>query len=115
MARDPGLEELIREHLEGVGLSNMVGLSEQPMFGGLCWLLRGNLLCGAKVDAMLIRLGKGNEGWALEEPGITPMVMQGRGMPGWVWADPDAFADDALRARLLDGALTFVNGLPAKL
>ncbi|MGO8953599.1 MAG: TfoX/Sxy family protein [Rhodomicrobium sp.] len=109
MARDEGLEELLREHLEAEP-----GLKEQAMFGGRAWLLNGNLLCGARNDGLLVRLGKGNDGWALELPGVVPMIMQGRRMQGWVRAGPDAFGDDALRHRLLDAALDFVRSLPAK-
>jgi hypothetical protein len=109
MARDPGLEELVREVL-----GTEPGLDEKPMFGGLAWLLHGNLLCGARVDRMLVRLGKGNDGWALEQPDVAPMTMQGRPMPGWVRAGATAFGDDALRRRLLDAALTFVRSLPPK-
>jgi hypothetical protein len=53
-----GLEELLRECLQAEP-----GLTE--MFGGRAWLLNGNLLCGARDDGMLARLGKGNEDWAL--------------------------------------------------
>ena len=109
MARDPGLEELVREAL-GVE----PGLDEKRMFGGLAWLLHGNLLCGARVDSMLVRLGNGNDGWALEQPGVATMVMQGRSMPGWVRAGAAAYGDDALRRRLLDAALAFVRTLPPK-
>lgn len=109
MARDVGLEELVREDL-----ADVVGLSEKPMFGGLAWLLRGNLLCGAREDGMLVRLGKGKDGWALEAGGIAAMVMQGRPMQGWVRAAPEAYGDDALRRRLIAAALDFVRSLPAK-
>lgn len=109
MARDRGLEEMLREDLAGER-----GLREQPMFGGLAWLLHGNLLCGARVDRMLVRLGTDGEGWALALPDIAPMVMRGRKMPGWVWAGPEAFGDDALRRRLIGAALAFVRSLPAK-
>ncbi len=60
MARDPGLEELIR-----AGSAARAGLTEKSMFGGWAWLLNGNLLCGAREDGMLARLGKGRDGWAL--------------------------------------------------
>ena len=109
MARDPGLEELVRE-----ALGTEPGLDEKRMFGGLAWLLHGNLLCGARVDSMLVRLGKGNDGWALEQPDVAPMIMQGRRMPGWVRAGAAAYGDDALRRRLLDAALAFVRTLPPK-
>jgi hypothetical protein len=84
------------------------------MFGGRAWLLNGNLLCGAREDGMLLRLGKGADDWALESAGVEPMVMRGRAMAGWVRAGPDAYGDDELRTRLLDAALAFVRGLPPK-
>lgn len=109
MARDAGLEELLRECVEGE-----LGLTEKAMFGGWAWLLNGNLLCGARKDGMLVRLGKDRDGWALAVPDVVPMVSGGRQMPGWVRAGPEAFGDDSLRRRLIDAALTFVRTLPAK-
>ena len=109
MPRDAGLEELIRQEL-----GERSGLSEKPMFGGLAFLLDGNLLCGARSDGMLVRLGKGNDGWALALAGIEPMVMGGRQMNGWVRAGAKAYGDDALRSRLLDAALAYVLSLPPK-
>jgi hypothetical protein len=109
MARDEGLEELIREDLAAEP-----GLREKAMFGGRAWLLNGNLVCGAREDGMLMRLGKGSDGWALELPGIGPMVMRGRPMSGWVRAGADAYGNDALRRKLLDSALAFVRTLPPK-
>jgi hypothetical protein len=106
MARDEGLEELLRDELESVQ-----GLTEKAMFGGRAWLLDGKLLCGARNDGMLVRLGKGADGWALETPDIGPMMSRGKRMQGWVRAGPDAYGDDALRRRLLDEALAFVRSL----
>jgi hypothetical protein len=107
MARDEGLEELLREDLAAVP-----GLKEKAMFGGRAWLLGGNLVCGARDDGMLVRLGKGSDGWALAQPGIGPMISRGRPMSGWVRAGADAYGDDALRRKLLDAALAFVRALP---
>lgn len=109
MARDEGLEELVRDDLEGLS-----GLTEQPMFGGVCWLLNRNLLCGARHDGLLVRLGKGNDGWAVKIPGIKPMINGKRPMQGWVRVDPDAYGDDKLRAKLLAAAQAFVRTLPPK-
>lgn len=109
MARDEGLEELLRADLEGE-----FGLTEKTMFGGRCWLLRGNLLCGARDDGMLVRLGPGNDASALETPGIGPMISRGRHMKGWVRAAPEAYGDDGLRRKLIDAALAFVRTLPEK-
>jgi hypothetical protein len=109
MARDRGLEALLEEDL-----ADEPGLAAKPMFGGRAWLLHGHLLCGARDDGILVRLGKGNDGWALALPGIAPMISRGRRMDGWVRAAPEACGDDALRRRLLDAALAFVRTLPAK-
>ena len=109
MARDEGLEELLRELLQADP-----GITEQAMFGGRAWLLNGNLLCGARDDGMLVRLGKNNDAWALEIDDIAPMISRGKPMQGWVRAGPVAFGDDALRERLIEAALTFVRSLPAK-
>lgn len=109
MARDPGLEELILDDL-----GPLPGLSDKKMFGGLAWMLDGHLLCGARDVGMMVRLGRGNDGWALQLPDVALMIMSGKQMPGWVRAGPDACADDDLRRRLLDAAIAFVRTLPPK-
>ena len=109
MARDEGLEEILSDELAGVR-----GATQKAMFGGVAWLVNGNLLCGARHDGMLVRLGKGNDGWALKTPGIVPMEMKGRKLGGWVRASPEAAGKDALRKKLLAAALEFNKTLPKK-
>ena len=109
MARNKVLEELL-----GDDLARVRGITEKAMFGGRAWLLHGNLLCGARDDGLLVRLGKGNEAWALSTLGIAPMIMQGRPMSGWVRAAPEAYEDGALRRKLLKAALDFTQSLPKK-
>ena len=109
MARNKVLEELL-----GDDLARVRGITEKALFGGWAWLLNGNLLCGARSDGMLVRLGKGNDAWALATPGIAPMLMQGRPMHGWVRAAPEAYEDETLRCKLLKAALEFNRSLPKK-
>jgi hypothetical protein len=109
MARDKGLEELLNDSLAAVP-----GLKTKAMFGGLAWLVNGNLLCGASSRGMLVRLGKDKDAWALKIPGVAPMVMQGRPMSGWVRAAPEVYGDDALREKLVKAALDFNRTLPRK-
>jgi len=90
------------------------GVAKKSMFGGRAWLLNGNLLCAAREDRMLLRLGKGKDGWAIDHPGVVPMMSRGRRMQGWVHATSEAFGDDVLREKLPDAALGFVRCLPAK-
>jgi hypothetical protein len=109
MSRDPGLEELVH-----TSLGDPPGLTGKAMFGGWAWLLHGNLLAGARKGSLMLRIGPANEAWALQIPGVTPVVMRGRRMKGYVRAAPEACADDAMRERLLDAALAFTRSLPKK-
>jgi hypothetical protein len=109
MARDKGLEELLNDEL-----TDERGITQKAMFGGWAWLLHGNLLCGARHDGMLARLGKGQDGWALRMSGVEPMMSGSRRMEGWVRAAPEAYGDDVLRRQLIDAALAFVRTLPMK-
>ena len=109
MVRDRGLEALIDDELEGVS-----GLARKAMFGGWVWLLHGNLLCGARHEGMLVRLGKGQDDWALAIDGVEPMFSGTRRMQGWVRAAPPVYADRASRQQLLDRALAFARRLPRK-
>ena len=109
MARDKGLEELVYDELRSTP-----GVTDKAMFGGWAWLLGGNLLCGARDDGMLIRLGKGNDAWALAITGIEPMLSRGKHMHGWVRADARVYGDDEMRHKLIASALQFVGSLPKK-
>lgn len=107
MPRDPGLEELVLN-----GLGNPPGLTEKAMFGGWAFLLHGNLPGGARKGSLMLRVGPENEAWALALPGVIPVVMRGRRMKGYVRATPEAYANDAVRQRLLEAALAFTHSLP---
>jgi TfoX N-terminal domain len=109
MTRDAGLEALISDDLRSVP-----AITEKAMFGGWAWLLGGNLFCGARADGMLVRLGKGQDEWALQIKGVAPMLSRGKRMQGWVRADPQVYGNDAARHQLIAGALRFVESLPKK-
>jgi len=109
MARDEGLEELVNDELRSVPC-----ITGKAMFGGRAWLLRGNLLCGARHDGLLVRLGKGNDAWALKLKGVKPMVSRGKSMHGWVRADASVYGEDGTRRKLIAAALKFVGSLSGK-
>jgi TfoX/Sxy family transcriptional regulator of competence genes len=94
-------------------LSGIDGISELKMFGGVGFLLDGNLVAGASKRGLLLRLGKEQYAEALLCPGVTPMVMRGKEMPGYVYLDPAAADDDALK-EWLHLAIRFVKTLPPK-
>lgn len=109
MAYDQTLADLMADDL-----GPLPGLSEKRMFGGLCFLLNGNMLCGVHRDGAMYRVGKAQEAEALALPGVTPLAFTGRPMGGLVDADETAMGTEATRAALTRLALSFVSPLPAK-
>ena len=83
------------------------------MFGGLCWLLNGNMICGVEVGRFMFRVGKALEPEALSRPGAEPVAFNGRRMGGIVWVDADAALEDGL-AGWIDLAAQFAGALPPK-
>ncbi len=108
MAYDEGLAETLRGDLEGLEIR------EQKMFGGLCFMLEGHMLCGAMSGHAMFRVGPDNMTEALKLDGVTQVELGKRRMNGFVWANEDTAADDDTRAALLAFARGFVATLPPK-
>jgi TfoX/Sxy family transcriptional regulator of competence genes len=108
MAYSEEMAELMRADL-GVE----PGLSEKKMFGGLCFLLHGNMVCGVHKDGAMYRPGKEREAEALAL-GAAPLSFTGRPMGGMVELDPGAFHDAGLRSALTQLSLAHAAGLPPK-
>lgn len=88
------------------------GIAEKRMFGGVCFLLRGNMLCGTGKSDFMFRIGKDQDAEALARPGARPMDITGRKMPGFVWVD--AGCDARTLKRWIALAEKYVAALPAK-
>lgn len=109
MAYDEGLAEQMRDDL-----AQLEDIKEVRMFGGLCFMHQGHMLCGIHKDGALYRVGKESHAAALAFEGVEKMTMTGRPMGGMVDVGFDALADDNLRSVLLTMALEFTASLPAK-
>ena len=108
MPYDPELAQRLR-----TALQSRPGMAEKKMFGGYCWMLHGNMLCGVEVGRFMFRVGAAQEAEALARPGASPMDITGKPMKGFVWVD----AREASGAKLngwIDLATRFVGGLPPK-
>lgn len=108
MPHDPHLAEAMR-----TALRRRKGITEKKMFGGYCWMLNGNMLCGVEVGRYMFRVGKELEAEALARPGARPMDITGKPMKGFVWVN----AKEALAAPLgswIDLAAKYVRALPPK-
>ncbi len=107
---DAKLADRIRE-----GLSGQQTLSERKMFGGICFMLDGNMVAASMKDgSLLARVGETGMGAALARPGAMPMDMGGRQMKGFVVVAPDAVSNPAALASWLDDSVAFVRTLPPK-
>jgi len=84
------------------------------MFGGVCYLLDGNMVCGVYKDYLILRLGEKASQQALNQAHIQPFDITGKPMKGWVMVEEGGFnTDDRLKV-WLDKAKAFVKILPAK-
>jgi TfoX/Sxy family transcriptional regulator of competence genes len=94
-------------------LGGRTEIAEQKMFGGLCFLLRGNILVGVRRDSLIARLGEDEASKALKKSYVTHMGSR-RPMKGWVIIGPDGIDTDRQLASWIDKAVEFVEVLPVK-
>lgn len=108
MAFDEALAERVRDVL-----GPRPELTEKKMFGGLAFLLRGNMCCGVYGDDLIVRVGPDQDADALAQPGARPFDITGRPMSGWILVGPEATASIDALVEWVDRALSFVATLPA--
>jgi hypothetical protein len=88
-------------------------VTEKRMFGGVCFLLRGNMLCGTAGPGFMFRVGRDRHVAALARRGARAMEINGRRFEGFVWVDPEACDARALRGWIAM-AEQYVAALPPK-
>lgn len=108
MAVDERLAERVRR-----ALGERRALSEKRMFGGICFLLNGNMLCCADTGRLMFRVGKEQDAPALRRAGASPVRMGGRRMVGFVFVDAARCDARGLR-RWIALAENFVGTLPPR-
>jgi hypothetical protein len=109
MAFDESLAARIRD-----ALTRRKGVEERKMFGGICFLLNGNLLVGVWKDSLIARLGPEEGEAALREPHVRRFDITGRPMRNWVAVEPEGVEDDDQLAGWIERATKFVRTLPKK-
>ena len=88
-------------------------IREVRMFGGIGFMLNGNMVAAASRRGLLLRVGKDRQNQALAQFGARPMVMRGRTMEGYVYVDPPALNKQAVQ-RWLRLAIAYVQTLTPK-
>jgi TfoX/Sxy family transcriptional regulator of competence genes len=108
MISDQDLPAAVRTALASAG-----AIREVKMFGGIGFMLNGNMVAAASKRGLMLRVGKDQYRDALERPGTRDVIMRGKPMEGYIRADP-ATLDAAKLRDLLGLAIAFVQTLPAK-
>ena len=86
----------------------------KKMFGGVCYLLNGNMVCGVNKDSVILRLGEEGAIEALGRKNVRTFDMTGRAMKGWVMVDRPGIATDEALEQWVGSAKQFVDTLPPK-
>jgi TfoX/Sxy family transcriptional regulator of competence genes len=91
------------------------GLTEKELFGGVAFLLHGNMCAGVRDEDLIVRVEPAETDALLREPGAKPFTLAGRGgMAGWLLVDPEGYETDVgLRAWVARG-IAYASSLPAK-
>ncbi len=87
---------------------------KQKMFGGLGFLLRGNMCFGIWKDNLILRLGESKAQSALLKSNVVPFDITGKAMRGWVMVLPQAIKSKASLNAWIKQAIDFVEQLPRK-
>ena len=109
MAYDEELADRIRELV-----SAQKGLTEKKMFGGLAFLVAGNMCVGVMGEELIARVGPAAYSTAVTLPGAHPFDFSSRPMAGWVMVRPEGFEDDVALGDWIGRSLEFARSLPPK-
>ena len=109
MPYDEKLAERLRQ-----ALGERPDLTERKMFGGVAFMIAGNMCCGVIRDDLIVRVFPEEGEVALEEPDVRPFDMTGRTMSGFVVVGPGATATDEGLRSWVDRGVTVAKTLPPK-
>ena len=109
MPYDENLAKQVSKTLAGI--SNLV---EKRMFGGIGYLVNGNMACGVHKDCIIVRVGPEKYQAALEQPHTSVFDITGRPMTGWVMVAKDALHSEQDLGIWVRQGLDFASSLPPK-
>ena len=109
MAYDEKLGQRLRKLI-----AKRTDFHEQKMFGGVGFLLRGNMCFGIWKDSLILRLGETQAQIALKKKNVKPFDITGRAMKGWVLVAPGGIKSKEILRQWVMQAVDFVSELPRK-
>ncbi len=111
MAYDETLAKRVDAALEKLNPPKLV---DKKMFGGIGFMVQGNLACGVIDDRLIVRVGKEAYEEVLTKPGVGLFDITGRPMSGWVMVEAEALESDAALAGWVEQGVEFALTLPPK-
>jgi len=90
------------------------GVVEKRMFGGIGFIVNGNMACGVNGSDLIVRVGPEQSAAALARPHTRVFDMTGRPMAGWIRVAPDGFADEQDLKNWIKQGFDFTLTLPPK-
>ena len=90
------------------------GVEEKKMFGGVGFLLNGNMACGVYKEDLIVRLDPQRSEDALAKPHIQPFRMGGRTMAGWITVSPQGCKKDEDLKKWIREGIAHAGSLPPK-
>ncbi|HEY7470261.1 MAG TPA: TfoX/Sxy family protein [Acidimicrobiia bacterium] len=109
MAYDEVLAGRVREHLAG-----HPAVTEKKMFGGIAFMVSGNMAVGVSGDELMVRVDPAEHETLLDQPGVRAFDLTGRGMKGWVLVAPESTTGAEALDRWIELGLDFAGALPPK-
>jgi hypothetical protein len=109
MSNDQSLATKIRQLL-----GRRKTLAEKKMFGGVAFLLDGNICCGVWKEFLILRLGADAALQVRSEEHTRPFDITGRPMRGWAMVEPAGWQNEAALGRWVAWAVEFTSTLPTK-
>ena len=109
MAYNQGLADDIRSRI-----GNHPDLTEKEMFGGIAFMIGGNMAVGVSGDELMVRVGKEAHDQAVAKPGARIFDLSARPMRGWVVVAPEGLDTDAALDAWIDQGVAYAESLPSK-
>jgi TfoX/Sxy family transcriptional regulator of competence genes len=108
MAYDLKLAERIRSQLDDIPAL------EKKMFGGIGFLINGNLACGVNKDNLIVRVDPEKHNAFLKKPGARPFDMTGRPMKGWLVVEAEGVKTDKQLSAWVKEGIEYASALSPK-
>jgi TfoX/Sxy family transcriptional regulator of competence genes len=106
-------DEILADRVEAL-LKNKRSVTEKKMFGGLCFMVNGNMACGVEKNKLVVRVGPGNYEKILKQKYVRKMDFTGKPLKGFIYVMPEGLRRTDSLQKWIDKGIQFARSLPKK-